>query len=34
VTREAAPAAVALGETPGSGRVPGLPHEDATAPMR
>jgi cell division protease FtsH len=34
VTREAAPAAVARGETPGSGRVPGLPHEDATAPMR
>ena len=34
VTRETAPAAVARGEAPGSGRAPGLPHEDAATPVR
>jgi cell division protease FtsH len=34
VTRETAPAAVARGETPGSGRAPGMPPEDAVAPTR
>ena len=34
VTRETAPAAIARGETPGSGRVPGLPPEDVAAPTR
>jgi cell division protease FtsH len=34
VPRESAPAAVARGETPAGGRAPGLPHEDATAPLR
>jgi cell division protease FtsH len=29
VTRKSAPAAVARGETPGAGRVPGMPTEDA-----
>jgi cell division protease FtsH len=34
VTRETAPAAVARGETPGGGRAPGMPPEDAVAPTR
>jgi len=34
VSRGTAPAAVARGETPGSGRAPGLPYEDAGAPAR
>ena len=34
VTRESAPAAVARGETPGSGRAPGLPPENVPASMR
>jgi cell division protease FtsH len=33
ITRETAPAAVARGETPTSGRAPGLPLEEA-APVR
>jgi cell division protease FtsH len=34
VSRATAPAAVARGETPGGERAPGLPHEDAPAPVR
>jgi hypothetical protein len=32
VTRETAPAAVARGETPGIGRAPGIPPENAAVP--
>jgi cell division protease FtsH len=34
VTRDTAPAAVARGETPGTDRAPGLPPENAAAPVR